>query len=237
MSKKIPLLLIPGLASNRLMWQPQIEGLADIADCWVTPLPAADDLGLIAQEILAGAPSRFAAAGHSMGGYLCFEIYRRAPERVQGLCLLSTTAEPESSGAAERRRASIDDIARDGFMPTIRQIIPRFVRPDERRGGPVFDAMLHQAYETGRDAFCRHQIASLARAGYRRSLDGIGCPVLVVGGRHDVVTRTSGQARMARAIPRADFHVVEHAAHMITMENADQTNAIMRDWLQSELLA
>lgn len=237
MQRKIPLLLIPGLASNRRMWVPQIEGLSDIADCWVTPLPAVDDLGVIADEILADAPDRFAVAGHSMGGYLCFEVYRRAPDRVTHMCLMSTTADPETPGAAERRRASIADIARDGFLPTIRGIIPRFVRREERNGGPVFEAMLKQAYEVGREAFCRHQRASLARTGYRDLLPAIRCPVLVVGGRHDVVTRVSSQAKMARAIPDAAFATVARSAHMVTMENPRQTNTLMRHWLIADVAA
>jgi len=237
MQKKVPLLLIPGLASNRLMWVPQIDGLNDIAECWVTPLPAYEDLGAIADEILADAPDRFAVAGHSMGGYLCFEVYRRAPERVTRMCLMSTTADPETPGAAERRRTSIADIERHGFLATIRGIIPRFVRRAERDGGPVFDAMLKQAYEVGKEAFCRHQLASLARSGYRDMLSAIRCPVLVVGGRDDVVTRASGQAKMAKAIPDAMFAVVEGAAHMMTMENPRQTNALLRKWLTTDIAA
>ncbi len=68
MAGKIPLLLIPGLAGNKTMWQPQIRGLGDIADCWVAPLPAINDLGAIARFILNEAPPRFALAGWSMGG-------------------------------------------------------------------------------------------------------------------------------------------------------------------------
>src|SRR3954470_23983335 len=42
--------------------------------------PAIRDM---AEAILADAPPTFALCGHSLGGYVCFELIRRAPERVR----------------------------------------------------------------------------------------------------------------------------------------------------------
>jgi len=41
---------------------------------------------------MAEAPPRFALAGHSMGGYIAFEIARQAPDRVAKLALINTQA-------------------------------------------------------------------------------------------------------------------------------------------------
>jgi pimeloyl-ACP methyl ester carboxylesterase len=51
-----------------------------------------------ARRILATAPSRFALAELSMGGYIAFEIMRQAPERVAKLALLDTGARPDTPG-------------------------------------------------------------------------------------------------------------------------------------------
>jgi len=70
-----------------------------------------DSLGAIARRILAEAPPRFALAGHSMGGYLAFEILRQAPERVAKLALIThpgtaghTRGQREASGADRQDR-------------------------------------------------------------------------------------------------------------------------------------
>jgi pimeloyl-ACP methyl ester carboxylesterase len=44
----------------------------------------------VATAILAAAPPRFALVGISMGGYICLEIIRQAPERILKLALLRT---------------------------------------------------------------------------------------------------------------------------------------------------
>jgi pimeloyl-ACP methyl ester carboxylesterase len=51
-----------------------------------------DTIRGIAGAILAAAPHRFALCGLSMGGYIVFEMMRQAPERVERLALLDTTA-------------------------------------------------------------------------------------------------------------------------------------------------
>ncbi len=61
----------------------------------------------IAKRILDEAPDEFAIAGHSMGGYICLEVMRQAPQRVKRLALLSTSASPETPQATERRRGWI----------------------------------------------------------------------------------------------------------------------------------
>ncbi len=231
MAERLPLLLIPGLASNEIMWQPQIKGLSDVADCHVASMPAYDDLGAITEEILSKAPNRFAVAGHSLGGYICFEILRRAPERVLLLGLFSMTAEPESREASRRRLAAIEVAKRRGFPTMAYNTIPRFLHPERREGGAVFDSMLKQALEVGEDAFCQHTYAAMKHRDYRDLLAGISCPTMILVGRQDVVTRPTEVARLAHEIPGSVLKVIEHSAHMITLENPDSTNRAMRHWL------
>src|SRR5262249_24001285 len=49
----------------------------------------------------------FALAGLSMGGYLALTIVRRAPERVQKLALLDSSARPETPEQTARRTPQI----------------------------------------------------------------------------------------------------------------------------------
>ncbi len=51
-----------------------------------------DMLAGMARRILADAPRRFCLAGISMGGMVALEIMRLAPERVQALALVDTSA-------------------------------------------------------------------------------------------------------------------------------------------------
>src|SRR5262245_33229570 len=73
---KIPLILLPGLLCDDVLWRHQVEELADIAEPRVADLTGADSVTGLARAVLTGAPPRFALAGLSMGGYVAFEIMR-----------------------------------------------------------------------------------------------------------------------------------------------------------------
>ncbi len=234
MSHRQSLLLIPGLASNRLMWEPQIQALSDIADCWVAPIPPWDSLVDIAEAILEDAPDKFALAGHSMGGYLCFEILRLAPERVLRVALFGTSAGGEQPDMTQRRLDLIREIEVLGYMEVVRRIIPRFVHPKRRKGGRVFDAMLRQAYEVGKEAFCVHQTAMINRQPYYGVAARTQVPALIMKGQRDIVTRNDVHTEIAGLMPQSQFRQIPDAAHMITLENSDETNNAMREWLTAE---
>ena len=58
-------------------------------------------MAAMAEAALAAAPASFALAGFSMGGYVSFEILRRAPQKVKRLALIDTQAVAEHFGLAE----------------------------------------------------------------------------------------------------------------------------------------
>ena len=57
-------------------------------------------------HVLSRAPERFTLCGYSMGGRIALNVAMAAPERVQRLVLVSTTAGIEDEGEREERRAA-----------------------------------------------------------------------------------------------------------------------------------
>jgi pimeloyl-ACP methyl ester carboxylesterase len=75
-----PLLPIPGLLCDGLLWEPQIAGLADTR---VPNHTRHDSVAAIAESILAEVPARrFAPAGFSLGGFVAIETLRQAAETI-----------------------------------------------------------------------------------------------------------------------------------------------------------
>ncbi len=89
----------PGLACSPRIFAPVIPALWRYGPVTVANHIRDDNMGAIARRILAEAPPRFALAGHSMGGYIAFEIMRQAPERVAKLALMNTQARPDTPEA------------------------------------------------------------------------------------------------------------------------------------------
>ena len=105
MAEPLPIVLVPGLLTSPRLYAEQLPALWQHGLVTITGNTRDDTIAAIASRILADAPPRFALAGLSMGGYICFELARQAPDRVARLALLDTTARPDTPELTQRRRS------------------------------------------------------------------------------------------------------------------------------------
>lgn len=226
------LVLLPGLLNDHRLWAAQMAALAPVAQCVVADLTQDDSLAGMAARVLAAAPDRFALAGLSMGGYVAMEILRRAPERVERLALLDTTARPDAPDQTQRRKDAVAIAKAGGFDKIMPTMLPVLVHPDhlalERVGGIAKD----MARVVGPDAFARQQNAIMHRPDSRPGLPRIACPTLVLVGADDAATPPERAEEMADLIPGARLEVVERCGHLSTLEQPEAVSAAMRQWLQ-----
>ena len=107
-----PLILVPGLLCTTRLWRDQLTALAELARPAVTTAQAEHaSLAAIAEAILEQVPDRFQLAGLSFGGYVAFEILRRAPERVERLALLNTQARADDDATVTDPTGRVHGIA------------------------------------------------------------------------------------------------------------------------------
>ena len=92
-----PIILIPGLAADAAMWVAQRDALAATREVHITDVHFRfATLPEMARALLAEHAGGLILCGASMGGMLAFEALRQAPQRVQGLALLGTSARPDT---------------------------------------------------------------------------------------------------------------------------------------------
>jgi pimeloyl-ACP methyl ester carboxylesterase len=225
------LVLLPGLLNTRRVFEQQIEALSDIADCVVPELWHHDTMGAMADATLALAPPTFALVGFSMGGYVGFEILRRAPQRVERLALMDTQATPDSAESTKRRRALLEQTKIGRFRGVQRTLLPQLVHSrhidDATISQPIFD----MAQEIGADGFVREQRAIIDRADSRRLLVDIDIPTVVIVGRQDQVTPLPRSEEMAADIADSRLVVLEECGHMSPLEKPAEVTAALRRWL------
>ncbi|VXB09649.1 Alpha/beta hydrolase [Luteimonas sp. 9C] len=230
MSDRTPLLLLPGLLCTARLWHAQIDALDDVAESQVADLTRDDSIGAMAARALADAPPRFALAALSMGGYVAFEILRRAPERVTRLALIATSARPDSPERAAQRRRGIDAIGRGRFVGVTRQLLPSLVHPSHVDGptGGIVQAM---AREIGAEGYLRQQAAILGRPDSTPLLARIAVPTLIVVGAEDRLTPPVEAEAMQAGIPGATLHRLDVCGHLPPLEQSTGTSRLLRDWL------
>jgi pimeloyl-ACP methyl ester carboxylesterase len=219
----LPLVLVPGLNCTAALFAPQLPALAARRSVMIGCHTRHASMAELAASILRDAPPKFVLGGLSMGGYISFEILRRAPERVAGLILMDTSARPDTPESRERRlrQLAIADGGRFGEIPAMQ--IPLLLAPAnaERLGGTV-RAM---AATTGADAFARQQRAILARPDSRPDLPGVAVPTLVVVGELDLITPPDAAHEMADTIPGARLIEIPGCGHLSTIEAPDTVTA------------
>lgn len=226
-----PLVLLPGLLNTRRLYQRQIADLADLAEAVVPELWHHDSIAAMAEATLEAAPERFALAGFSMGGYVAFEILRRAPERVTHLALMDTQATPDTPEATARRKGFIEQTRLGRFHGVQPSLLPQIVHREHLDDQAVVQPILEMAAEVGADGFCRSQTAMIARADSRPLLVQIKQPTLVLVGRQDIATPLARAEEMAADIGRSQLVVLDKCGHMSPLEKPAEVSAALRRWL------
>jgi len=227
------LILLPGQLCDSALWTAQATTLADIAEIRVADLTLDDTVEAMAERVLAGAPPRFAVCGLSLGGYVAFEIVRRAGDRVTHLGLMNTSARPDTVDRSAERERSVRAARVGTFKGVTAHFLPSILHPAHAADPKMAEVVLAMTERVGRVAFEKQQNAAIMRPDCRPLLAAIRCPTLVVGGAQDQVTPPSLQTEIAIDIQNARLEILDPCGHLAPIEQADAVNRLMRAWLAS----
>ncbi len=231
MSESLPVVLIPGLLASARLYGAQLPELWRRGPVMIADHTRADSMAAIASGILASAPPRFALAGLSMGGYLCFEILRQAPARVAKLALLDTAARADTPEATAMRRAQMAQASAGRLAEVVEAQFERAVHPAHRNDPQLRETNRLMAAEVGPEAFLRQQTAIMGRPDSRPQLGSIGCPTLVLVGEQDELTPPERAVKMAQGIRGARLVTVPGCGHLSTLERPLELTRALLDWL------
>lgn len=226
------LLLVHGFPLDRRTWEAQVDGLA--GRCRVvapdlpgfgassgSPFPAGLDdaaralLGLMDRLGL----ERFAAAGHSMGGYILFALHRLAPGRLSAAALVSTRAHADSPEGRKTREETAQRALREGTAFLAESMPARMTAPG---ASPALLERLRRIMQgAGGAAVAAASRAMAARPDATPQLANLSCPTLVLAGRQDKIVPAAESEAMARAIHGARLAWGEGSGHLPMMEEPD----------------
>ncbi len=232
MHNTMPILLVPGLVSSPRIYAPVVPALWRLGPVTVANHIRDDNMAAIARRILAEAPPRFALAGHSMGGYIAFEIMRQAPERVAKLALINTQARPDTPEVTARRRGQVARAQAGEFRAILDELFPGFVHPSRRDNADLRQLVYDMGEDVGAEAFVRQQTAIMGRPDSRPMLAWIKCPTLVLTGDEDNTIPNSLSKEMADGIHGAKLTILSHCGHLPQVEQPQPTADALVEWLR-----
>ena len=227
-------LLIHAFPLDARMWESQRVGPAviapDLPGFGLAPMGGETlTMADAARHCLAAADAagldRLLVCGLSMGGYVAFELWRQASNRVAGLILANTRAGADTPEAADGRRALAARLRAEGNV--LAEAPPPLLAADadealeERVRGWVAD----QAPE----AIAAAALGMAARPDSTGDLAGIGVPTLVITSEGDRLIPAEMTTPMADQIPGARLEVLPDVGHLSNVEAPERFTALLRE--------
>ena len=226
------LILLPGLASNAVMWQHQLAVLPHALEPAVTDVHSrCESIPQMAQALLQAHAGDLILCGASMGGIIAMEVARQAPARVKGLALLGTNARPETSDMAKLREAAIEFFKQGRVKEVLTVNLPMAFHPSRAKDETLTQTYLDFVLAAGPDQLIRQNRAIMSRPDARLHLPQVTCPTLVMCGDADQLTPPEFSREIATLIPDAELVMIPRCGHMLTMERPEEVNAALLRWL------
>ena len=226
-------LLLHAFPLDSRMWDPHQAALEEAGYHAIAPdLPGGDSANTLAawaERVLHAADGPLVPVGVSMGGYLAFELWRQAPERIAALVLVGTRA----GAGPQESRAGRDDAIRvvcdDGPPALWERLEGRLFAP----GAPP-DVVAHAreiALEQGTLRLKAALEAIRDREDSRETLATIDVPVLVVVGEGDTLIPPEESEAMAAELPNARLVRIPGAGHLPPLEQPGRFDEALLSFL------
>ncbi|GAA5335796.1 alpha/beta hydrolase [Thermus hydrothermalis] len=158
--------------------------------------------------------------GLSMGGYLIFELWRKAPERFLGLVLADTRSGPDTEEAKKNRYALRERVLKEGvgFLPEA--LLPSHLGRTTQAERPEVVAKARELILQAAPEAVAESLRALAeRPDATPLLPGMRRPALVLVGEEDTLTPPEEAKRLAKALPDARALILPEAGHLANLEN------------------
>jgi 3-oxoadipate enol-lactonase len=170
---------------------------------------------------------RAVVCGLSIGGYVAFELWRRARDRVGGFVLANTRAVGDTDDAAAARRALADRLRSEG------NVLADDPPPLLSEGAPeeLVARVRGWIAEQPAEAIAAASLGMAVRPDSTPDLATIDVPTLAITSTGDRLIAPEISVEMARGIPGARLETLDGAGHLSNVEAPEAFNALLVDHL------
>jgi pimeloyl-ACP methyl ester carboxylesterase len=247
-----PVVLLHAFPLSAEMWRPQLER---VPEGWHFIAPDLRGFGPEAPDSRRTVPAtlddmaadvvllldrleveRAVIGGLSMGGYVTFALFRRAPERFSGIILADTRPQADTPAGRDGRRKLIESARTRGPAAVADAMLPKLLGKTSRSRRPSLELQVRQMIEREHaEGIVGALEAMLARPDSTPDLARIACPTLVVVGDEDELTPPADAELMQNHIVRSRLVVLPEAGHLSSLEAPDGFTLAVSDFLTSNL--
>lgn len=241
------IVFIHGFPLNKSMWNKQIEALCnsyqtiayDIRghgntdngnvkfsiELFVSDLISFMDALNIDQTILCGL---------SMGGYIALNAIQNHPARFSALVLCDTNCTADIPAAVLKRMLAIDDIkvGTTGKYADV-SLTKLFAAESFTKNIDAIALAREMIMTTSKQSLMGSLNALAVRKETCARLNEINVPVMILVGKEDIVTPPEAAKFMHENIKGSLLKIIDHAGHLSNMENPEEFNLQLKQFLSS----
>lgn len=248
-----PLLLGHSFLWDSRVWAPQLELLSQHFRCIVPELwshgqsqpvsegdlsieQLAEDHHQLMQQL---GIDRYSVLGMSTGGLWGARLALKYPDEVASLTLIASYLGSEAAENREDYLELFNIVEQLGELPSavVDAVVRIFFCAETQEINPA----LAETFRFDLMFLSPEQIAGIVAMGkqiFTRSsmideLSGIQCPTLILAGQNDTPRPLAELKQMHNLLPGSQFAIIEHAGHMLTMEQPGQVNQLLANFLAS----
>ena len=232
-----PLVLLAGMNCTADLWADAGFG-AEGATGAIRPVLDRPSIAEQVEALLDGLPEAFVLVGHSLGGIVGMALALAAPQRVAGLCLVSTNAKAPTDAQRAGWRdwlAQLDE----GVEPSALQqsmLVPLLGDALVRDRPELVQRTLRMGDETGVDRLRAQLRMQLTRPDLLARLPELPMPTLGVSGLDDVLCPPHFHTEIVSAMPDARLVTLD-AGHLLPLERPREFGRLVRSWMSQQRLA
>ena len=174
--------------------------------------------------------------GLSMGGFIAQRIALKRPELLLSLTLLETSADPEDPKNVPQYRKLVKAIRWLGIKRVSNKVMPimfgsTFLADKLRKSDRKQWLTMLQGNRKG--GVVKATMGVIDRTGTYEQLGDITTPTLIIVGDEDAATPYPKSERMHFAIAGSKLAIIKGAGHTATVEEPEQVNRVMRQFLEN----
>jgi pimeloyl-ACP methyl ester carboxylesterase len=174
---------------------------------------------------------KYILIGHSMGGYVALAFSKLFPSNIKGLCLMNSTALPDSEEKKIHRNRAIKAV-KQNYKTFIKIAIPMLFSEDNRK---IFIAEIKQITNDALQILPQGIIAALEGMKTRKNLTSIyktrNYPIQLIIGKQDPALDYNSLINQTK---NTNVQVIEFAdGHMSHIENKDDLIIALTDFIKT----
>jgi pimeloyl-ACP methyl ester carboxylesterase len=167
--------------------------------------------------------------GCSIGGYLLYELWRQAPDRIRALAICCAKPHADTVEAREGREETIAGIARRGTGPFFDTMLDTLVgAPAKERDPDIVHRLCGMMERMSAESAIAVQRALASRPDSRTTASTIRVPTAVLAAALDRGSTPTEMRELANLVPGSNFYLLQEMGHYAPYEQPRLVGALLR---------